>query len=163
MAGIIAAGWIYRCTIHNDMVISNSPSDRNAVPWGGKILENEENDMSSHFDLRGLEETLWQTVLETAEPAEIQPTGEQSLRGWITIGVQRLERQRRLAPEDLALAHGNLKKFVELMKKEAVFLGRPGQLDNVSFHAARRRIGREAFLTAFTLWPFWPHNFVTAR
>jgi hypothetical protein len=119
--------------------------------------------MSSQVNLSGLEDALWQTVLEAAEPAEIQSGGEQSLRGWITIGVQRLERQRRLAPEDLAIAHANFKKFVELMKKEAVFLGQPGQLDNVSFHAARRRMGREALLTTFTLRPFWPHNFVATH
>jgi hypothetical protein len=119
--------------------------------------------MSSHLNLRVLEDSLWQTVLEAAAPAEIQPAGEHSLRGWITIGVQRLERQHRLAPEDLAIAQANLKKFVERMKKEAVFLGQPGQLDNVSFHAARRRMGRQAFLTTFTLWPFWPHNFVATH
>ena len=73
---------------------------------------------------------------------------------------QRMERQRRLAPEDLAIAHANLRKLIGLMKKEAVFLGKPDRLDNATFHAAHRRLRRQASLTAFALWPFWPHNFV---
>ena len=71
-----------------------------------------------------------------------------------------MERQRRLAPEDLAIAHINLRKFIGLMKKEAVFLGKPDRLDIATFQAARRRLRRQASLTTFALWPFWPHNFV---
>jgi len=49
------------------------------------------------------------------------------------------------------------------MKKEAVFLGKPDRLDNTTFHAARRRLQRQASLTTFALWPFWPHNFVATN
>jgi len=112
---------------------------------------------------RTLEDALWETVLEAAGPLEIHPTCALSLRAWITIGVQRMERQRRLTLEDLAIADTNLRKFIGLMKKKAVFLGKPDRLDNATFHAARRRLRRQASLTAFALWPFWPHNFVATN
>ena len=107
----------------------------------------------------GLEEALWQT----AGSAQFSPACERSLRAWITIGIQRMERQRRLAPEDLALAHRNLRMFVDFLKKESVFLDKPNQLEKGAFDAARRRLRRHASLTSFTLWPFWPHNFVLRR
>ena len=114
----------------------------------------------SYLKLRALEEALWETALETAGPLEIRPVCELPLRAWITVGVQRMERQRRLAPEDLAIAHTNLGEFICLMKREAVFLGKPDRLDDAAFRAARRRLRRQASLTTFALWPFWPHNFV---
>jgi hypothetical protein len=52
---------------------------------------------------------------------------------------------------------------LDLMKREAVFLGKADQLDNATFHAARRRLRRQASLTTFALWPFWPHNFVATN
>src|SRR5262249_18773987 len=60
----------------------------------------------------------------------------------IGVGVQRMERQRRLAPEDLATARRNLVKLLDLLKKEAVFLGNPNTLNNASFQAARKRLRR---------------------
>jgi len=116
--------------------------------------------ISSDLKLKELEDALWQTAQDAANPVEIRPSCVLSLRAWIRIGVQRMERQRRLAPEDLASAHCNLKKFIDLMKKEAVFLGKAERLDYATFRAARRRLQRQASLTAFALWPFWPHNFV---
>jgi len=116
--------------------------------------------ISPDLKLKELEDALWQTARDAANPVEIRPSCALSLRAWIRIGVQRMERQRRLAPEDLAIAHGNLKKFIDLMKKEAVFLGKAERLDYATFRAARRRLQRQASLTAFALWPFWPHNFV---
>jgi hypothetical protein len=116
--------------------------------------------ITTYLKPRGLEDALWKTILETAGPVEIRPACERSLRGWITIGVQRMERQRRLAPEDLAIAHASTSKFVDILKKEAVFLGKPNYLDNTTFHAARRRLRRQSRLSAFTLWPFWPQSFV---
>ena len=74
---------------------------------------------------KALEDALWQTALEAAAPLEIDPTCALRLRAWITIGIQRMERQRRSAPADLAIAHANLQKLISLMKKEAVFLGKP--------------------------------------
>ena len=119
--------------------------------------------IAPHLNPKALEDALWQTALEAADPVEIGPTCALSLRAWISIGVQRMERQRRLAPEDLGIAHTNLRKLVSLMKKEAVFLGKPDRLDNTTFHAVRRRLQRQASLTTFALWPFWPHNFVATN
>jgi len=117
----------------------------------------------SHLNLKTLEDKFWQTALETTDTLEIDPACALSLRSWIAIGVQRMDRQRRLASEDAVIAQTNLRKFIELMKKEAVFLGRPDHLDNTTFHAARRRLRRMAALTTFALWPFWPHNFVATH
>ena len=116
--------------------------------------------ITTYLKPRGLEDALWKTILEAAGPVEIRPACERSLRGWITIGVQRMERQRRVAPEDLAIAHASMRKFVDILKKEAVFLGKPNYLDNTTFQAARRRLRRQSRLSAFTLWPFWPQSFV---
>jgi hypothetical protein len=107
-----------------------------------------------------LADALWQSALATAGPVRISPACERSLRPWIVVGIQRMERQRRMAPKDLALAHRNLQKFVELLKQEAVFLGQPDRLDEATFQAARQRLRRRTAMTPFTLWPFWPHSFV---
>jgi hypothetical protein len=48
-----------------------------------------------------LEDTLWQAALDAAGQMEIRPGGETSVRAWITVGIQRMERQGRLASEDL--------------------------------------------------------------
>jgi hypothetical protein len=117
----------------------------------------------SYLNLKTLEDALWQTVLETVDPLEIEPACALSLRAWIAIGVQRMERQFRLASEDVTIAHANLRNFIDLMKREAVFLGRPDHLDNATFRAARSRLRRLAALTTFALWPFWPHNFVVTH
>jgi len=119
--------------------------------------------MSSYWNLRTLEDQLWQTVLESVGSVEIDRACALSLQAWIAIGVQRMERQLRLASEDVAIAHTNLRKLIELMKREAVFLGKPDHLDNAAFQAARRRLRRLAAVTVFTLWPFWPHNFVATH
>lgn len=119
--------------------------------------------MPSYWNLRTLEDQLWQTVLESVGSVEIDRACALSLQAWIAIGVQRMERQRRLASEDVAIAHTNLRKLIELMKREAVFLGNPDHLDNAAFQAARRRLRRLAAVTVFTLWPFWPHNFVATH
>jgi hypothetical protein len=117
----------------------------------------------SYLKLRALEDALWQTALETVGRLEMHPACALSLRAWITIGVQRMERQSRLTPEDLATAQTNLREFIGIMKREAVFLGTPDRLDNATFRAARRRLQRQASLTTFALWPFWPHNFVATN
>jgi hypothetical protein len=68
-----------------------------------------------------MEESLWQTALDAAGDVEIMPICATSLRAWIAIGIQRMERQGRLAPADLGLAQTNLRKFMDLLKREAVF------------------------------------------
>src|SRR5215831_2235225 len=102
--------------------------------------------ITTYLKPRGLEDALWETILESAGPVEIRPACERSLRAWLTMGIQRMERQRRLAPEDLAVAHASLRKFVDILKKEAVFLGKPNYLDNTTFQAARRRLRRQGSL-----------------
>src|SRR5438067_1598749 len=119
--------------------------------------------LSPQLKLRELEDVLWQTALENVGTTEMEATCARSLRAWIAVGVQRMERQRRLAPEDIANARANLAKLIDLMKREAVFLGRPDHLDNAAFQAARRRLRRQGSLTAFSLWPFWPLSFVATN
>jgi hypothetical protein len=46
------------------------------------------------------------------------------------------------------------------MKSEAVFLGQPDRLDKETLRAAHRSLERKGLLTIFTLWPFWPNEFV---
>jgi hypothetical protein len=66
----------------------------------------------------------------------------------------------RTGPSDLANARANIRTFVQLMKSEAVFLGQPYRLDEETLRAAHRRLERKGLLTTFTLWPFWPNEFV---
>jgi len=101
---------------------------------------------------------LWQTTVETASPAEIGPSCRHFLRAWNSLAVERMEAEGRLAPEDLATAEDNLRRFVQLMKTEAVFLGHPNRLDRGCFKAAHRRLERRSILSQFTLWPFWPNS-----
>jgi hypothetical protein len=72
---------------------------------------------TSYLKGRAFEDALWLTAIETAGSVEFSLACERSLRAWITISIQRMERQRRMAPEDLAIAHRNLRKFVDLLKK----------------------------------------------
>jgi hypothetical protein len=76
------------------------------------------------------------------------------------MGVERMTTTGRLRPSDLAIARANIQAFVQLMKSEAVFLGRPDRLDKETLRAAHRRLERKGLLTPFTLWPFWPNEFV---
>jgi hypothetical protein len=109
---------------------------------------------------RELEDALWQTALEETAEVEMQASCATLLRAWITIGIRRMERQGRLTTADLGLAHTNLRKFIDLLKREAVFLGKPNRVDVSIFDSARRRLRRQASVSTFTLWPFWPLNFV---
>jgi hypothetical protein len=53
--------------------------------------------ISSDLKLNALEDAFWQTARDAASPLEIRPSCTLSLRAWIKMGVQRMERQRRLA------------------------------------------------------------------
>ena len=110
------------------------------------------------LDPEMLIDELWQTTVETASPAEIGPSCGHFLRAWNSLAVERMEAEGRLAPEDLATAEDNLRRFVQLMKTEAVFLGHPNRLDRDCFQAAHRRLERRSILSQFTLWPFWPNS-----
>ena len=103
-----------------------------------------------------LNEQLWITVLESAEPLKIDPSCQLFLQAWITNGVERMHNESRLTADDVAIAKGNLKTFIELMKAEPLAHGAE-RLDNKSFHAAQHSLERRSFLTVYSLWPFWPH------
>jgi hypothetical protein len=103
-----------------------------------------------------LNETLWQTVISTCGSLKIEPSCQLFLQAWISNGIQRMEDEHRLKPEDIETAKNNLKTFVETMKAEAVNAG-AARLDNKAFHAAEHALGRRSFITVFSLWPFWPH------
>ena len=110
------------------------------------------------LDLGMVIDELWQTTVETASPAEIGPGCGHFLRAWNLLAVERMEAEGRLTPEDLATAEDNLRRFVQLMKTEAVFLGHPNRLDRDCFRAAHQRLERRSILSQFTLWPFWPNS-----
>ena len=103
---------------------------------------------------------LWQTARQAASPMDIGPRSARLLRAWIVIGLKRMEMEGRLSLENLAIAENNLKHFIQLMKTEAVYLGRADRLDKDCFRAAHRRIERRSILSQFTLWPFWPNDLV---
>jgi hypothetical protein len=103
-----------------------------------------------------LNEKFWQTVLESLGPLKMEASCQLFLRAWINNGVERMEDERRLAPQDVATANDNLKTFVESMKAEALAHG-TDRLDNKCFHAAQHKLEQRSFITVFSLWPFWPH------
>jgi hypothetical protein len=69
---------------------------------------------------KALSEDLWQIASDTIDTSEMDAAFSSYLRGWITIGVQRMIRQNRVAPPDVTLAHANLRKFIGLLKKETM-------------------------------------------
>lgn len=75
------------------------------------------------------------------------------------MAIERMENEGRLAPHDLALAETNLRRFIELMKTEAVFLGHADRLDRDVFEAVERQLKRKGLLSLESLWPFWPNEF----
>ena len=115
--------------------------------------------ISSSLRLRDIEDLLWEATLKSAGKVKIFPACERSLRAWIVIAVQRMGRQHRLGPKDVSIAEESVTKFVELLKREAVLLGRPSHLGSATFQAARRRLREQGALIPVKLWPFWPHHF----
>ena len=75
------------------------------------------------------------------------------------MATERMENEGRLAPHDVALAAANLRRFIEWMKAEAVFLGHADRLDREVFQAVERQLERKGFLSLESLWPFWPNEF----
>ena len=113
----------------------------------------------SSLRLRDIEDILWKTALRSAGTVKIRSACERSLRAWIVIAVQRMERQHRFGPEDVSIAEDSVTKLVDLLKREAVLLGKVSHLDYATFQAARRRLREQGALIPVTLWPFWPHQF----
>jgi len=103
-----------------------------------------------------LNEILWQTVIDTCGSFKIEPSCQLFLQAWISNGVERMQEETRLKPEDIETAKNNLRTFVEMMKSEAQRAGAT-RLDNKAFRAAEHAFERRSFITVFSLWPFWPH------
>jgi hypothetical protein len=118
--------------------------------------------MTGYSTEKALSEDLWQTASDTIGTNEMDADFSSSLRGWITIGVQRMIRQNRVEPPDVTLAQANLIKLLGLLKTEAMYLGHPLRLDNNTLRATKKTLRLRASATAFELWPFWPHNFVVS-
>lgn len=126
------------------------------------MLNRLRRDMIKYSTDKALSEELWQTAMDTIDTSEMAAAFLNSLRGWIAIGVQRMIRQNRVAPPDVTLAHANLTKLIGLLKKEAMYLGHPSRLDSNTLTATKKKLRMRASVTAFELWPFWPHNFVVS-
>jgi hypothetical protein len=122
-------------------------------------VENEDMKILTPFDRRAMENELWQNALRTIGPLEVSAGCAQRLLAWITMAVERMENEGRLAPHDVALAAANLRRFIEWMKTEAVFLGHADRLDGEVFQAVERQLERKGFLSLECLWPFWPNEF----
>lgn len=103
-----------------------------------------------------LNEQLWATVLESADPFKIDPSCQLFLQAWISNAVERMHDEHCITEEHVTLAKSNLKSFVDLMKAEVLAHGTE-RLDNKSFHAAQHSLERRSRLTVYSLWPFWPH------
>ncbi len=101
-----------------------------------------------------LQEQLWATAIESADPLTIDPSCQLFLQAWISNAVERMHAERRIAAADVATAKDSLVTFVRLMKDEA---RGSEHLNNKCFHAAQHRLERRSFLTVYSLWPFWPH------
>ena len=114
--------------------------------------------ISSSLRLREIEDILWKSALTSAGTVKIRSACERSLRAWIVIAVQRMERQHRLGPEDVSIAEDSVTKLVDLLKRESVLLGKVSYLDYATFQGARRRLREQRALIP-PLWPFWPHHF----
>jgi hypothetical protein len=118
--------------------------------------------MTGYLTDEFLGKELWKTALEAIGKTEIDTACASAIRGWVAIGTQRMIRQGRLSSIDLALAQTNLRRFIELLKNEAAFSHMGSRLGSDTFRAAKKRLRLRATMTAFELWPFWPHNFVVS-
>ena len=83
--------------------------------------------MLSNLNESALQGQLWQSVIETVDSQGTDPEWANCLRARVAIGVERMQSEGRLAPEDLAIAHANLRNFIRLIKIETVFLRQRGQ------------------------------------
>jgi hypothetical protein len=120
-------------------------------------------DRSERFSASECQHDLWQTALEAIGPLDIGPAARHFLHAWIAMGVERMQMTGCLSPADLSIAQTNIKTFIGLMKTEAVVLGHADRLDIETLRAAHRQLERRGRIMAFTLWPFWPHEFVGQR
>jgi hypothetical protein len=139
--------------------MENSAADPNA---GSRDRESFSTNRSSRFGANACRYDLWHSALECIGPLDISPEATHFLRRWIAMGVERMQATGCLSPGDLTIATSNIKTFIHLMKTEALVQGHAERLDMESLHAAHRQLERKGRLTAFTLWPFWPHELVAS-
>jgi hypothetical protein len=111
--------------------------------------------MSSEVNKVELCGEFWKSMMETADTREFDPDCAACLRARIEKGVERMEAESRVRPEDLAIAHANLRNFIRLMKIETAFLHQSGRFSVDALHGAEKRMQAVAGLH-FVLWPFWP-------
>ena len=119
--------------------------------------------VTSLFTFNGkLLSQLGQFAKDTIGPLGTDPACGLALRAMILAGAERMETEGCVADRHLAIARSNLKRFINEMKVEAVFLGHPEWLDYDSFHAAQRNIEQlqHTTLNPLKFWPFWPDEFV---
>jgi len=119
--------------------------------------------VTSLFTFNGkLLSQLGQFAKDTIGPLGTDPACGLALRAMILAGAERMETEGCVADRHLAIARSNLKRFINEMKVEAVFLGHPEWLDYDSFHAAQRNIEQlqHATLNPLKFWPFWPDESV---
>ena len=117
--------------------------------------------MTSDVNSSTLEIKLTKIVAQSVQPLSASAQCRLALRALITEAVNRMVLEQRVSDDDMALAGKNLKRFIHEMKVESVFLGHAEQLNYDSFRAARERMEKHAVVTSFTLWPFWPSEYVT--
>jgi hypothetical protein len=91
---------------------------------------------------------------------DMGPVARRFVRGWVAMGVERMQMTDCLSPAYLAIARANLETFIHLMKTEAVVQGHAERINIGTLHAAHRQLERKGLLTTFTLWPFWPEECV---
>jgi hypothetical protein len=72
---------------------------------------------------------FWKSIVETADAREFDSDCAACLRARIQKGVERMEAGSRMGPEDLAIAHANLRNFIRLMK--------------INFMSSRRQLARK--------------------
>jgi hypothetical protein len=131
---------------------------------GNDILESMKNSMmTSDVNTNTLQIKLTKIVVQSVQPLSASAQCRLALRALITEAANRMVLEQRVADDDVALACANLKRFINEMKVESVFLGHAEQLNYDSFCAARERMERHAVVTSFTLWPFWPSEYVTGN
>ena len=117
-------------------------------------------DRPCRFSASACRHDLWQTALETIGALDIGPEASHFLHAWIAMGVERMQMTGCLSPTDLTIAKASIKTFIKLMETEALVLGHADRLDIEALRAAHRQLERRGRITTFTLWPFWPHEYV---
>lgn len=119
--------------------------------------------MTSDVNSNTLQVKLTKILAHSFQPLTASAQCRLALRALITEAVNRMVLEQRVSDADVTLACTNLKRLVHEMKIESVFLGHAELLNYDSLRAARHRMERHAVVTPFTLWPFWPSEFVVAN